>query len=104
MADADQAVIDEGRRAQDVGHRTRRGVEVGVIDSVTVTVNVAALVLPLPSFASHVTVVTPRAKVLPEAGVQTTTTGPAQASVAPATNVTAAPLERVRARRDFPKW
>jgi hypothetical protein len=50
--------------------------------SVTVTVNVHEPVLPLVSLAVQLTVVTPRGKVEPDAGVQLTVLDPSQLSFA----------------------
>ena len=56
-------------------------VSVGSSVSLTVTVNVQALVLPLASVAVQVTVLTPLLKLLPLAGVQLTV-APEQLSLA----------------------
>ena len=61
--------------------------------SVTVTVNVQLLVLPLASVTMLVTVVTPTGKVLPLGGVLTTVTAP-QLSAAPTVKVTLLRLQR----------
>src|SRR5207245_3378446 len=54
----------------------------GGVVSATVTVNVLVLVFPEESFAVIVTVVTPSANVLPEAGLAVTTGAGSTASVA----------------------
>ena len=59
----------------------------GASVSLTVTVNVQALVLPTASVAVHVTVVTPLTKLEPLAGSQLTV-APGQLSVAEAEKVT----------------
>src|SRR2546422_3042171 len=59
-------------------------VTIGLVVSVTVTVNDAALVLPCASVAVHVTVVAPNGKVDPLAGVQLTATLPSNRSAADA--------------------
>ncbi|MEP6469826.1 MAG: hypothetical protein ABJC24_08660, partial [Chloroflexota bacterium] len=56
----------------------------GAVVSTTVIVKVAVPVLPAPSVAEQVTVVAPRAKVEPDAGVQDVETEPLTASVADA--------------------
>ena len=63
------------------------GVGVGVV-STTVIVNEAVPVLPLESVAVQVTVVGPKAKRLPDAGVQTGVIEPSTRSVAVAVNGT----------------
>ena len=55
---------------------------VGGVVSRTVTVNGLLDVLPALSVALHVTVVAPRANVLPDAGVQDTDVAPSTSSVA----------------------
>jgi hypothetical protein len=55
---------------------------VGAVVSRTVTVNGLLDVLPALSVALHVTVVAPRANVLPDAGVQETASLPSALSVA----------------------
>jgi hypothetical protein len=75
-----------------------RGVGVpstGAVVSWTVTVNVAGGEGFEPSVAVHVTVVVPRMKVEPEAGVHVGVTDPTTMSVAEALYVTAAPAELV---------
>jgi hypothetical protein len=62
----------------------------GFSTSITVTVNEQVEVFPAPSVAVHVTVVTPTAKVEPEAGEQTTPGGGGQLSVAVVRYVTTA--------------
>src|SRR5437899_11473728 len=65
-------------------------VTTGAVESTTVTVKELMPVFPLPSLAEQVTVVVPSAKLLPEAGLQLTETGPAQTSLAVAVKLTAA--------------
>ena len=65
-------------------------VTAGGVVSTTVTVKLFMPVLPCPSLALQVTVVAPRAKLLPEAGEQLTETNPAQVSLALALKVTVA--------------
>ena len=57
--------------------------------------NFLVATVPLPSSATHFTVVTPIGKVLPEGGVHTTGRFPAQASSALAWKVTVAPAALV---------
>jgi len=63
----------------------------GGVVSWTVTVNVALPVFPWESVALHVTVVEPKAKVLPEAGEQLGVNEPETRSLADAEKVTTAP-------------
>jgi len=58
--------------------------------SLTVTVKLAVLVVPLLSAASHLTVVVPFAKVDPVAGLQENVASPEQSSSAVAVKVTTA--------------
>ena len=57
-------------------------VKVGGVVSWTFTVKEPVAVLPLPSVAEQLTVVVPRLKALPEAGVHVIGTVPAQLSLA----------------------
>src|SRR5919107_1717429 len=67
--------------------------------TVTVTLNTwLALLLPVLSVAVQDTCVTPRAKVLPEAGVQVAATVPSTASVAVGAYVATAPAADVAVR------
>ena len=66
-------------------------VTTGAVVSTTVIVNEAVPVLPLESVAVQVTVVGPKAKRLPDAGVQTGVIEPSTRSVAVAVNGTSAP-------------
>jgi len=65
-------------------------VTVGATVSWTVTLKEFMPVLPLVSVAEQVTVVVPSAKLVPEAGLQVTETGPSQISLALALKVTVA--------------
>src|SRR6266704_2603174 len=65
-------------------------VTTGAVESTTVTVKELMPVFPLPSLAEQVTVVVPSAKLLPEAGLQLTETGPAHTSLALAVKLTVA--------------
>ena len=69
------------------------GAITGASVSFTVTVNVQALVLLLPSIAVQVTVVTPLAKVLPLAGAQDTLTPPQRSVAIGAVQVTLTRLQ-----------
>jgi hypothetical protein len=73
-------------------------VRTGAVLSPTATVKVPEAVFPAASVAVHVTVVVPIGKVDPEAGVQTTGTGPSIASRADALKVAIAPAVLVAAR------
>src|SRR5688572_6242346 len=64
----------------------------GAVVSCTVIRNEPVLVCSLESMAKQVTVVVPKSKVLPEAGVQVTGTLPSTISVAEAEKLTVAPL------------
>jgi hypothetical protein len=75
--------------------RSDCGAMAGAVVSCTVTRNDPVLVCSLESMAEHVTVVVPKPKVLPEAGVQVTGTLPSTRSMAVAENVTTAPLAEV---------
>jgi hypothetical protein len=68
---------------------------VGAVVSLTVTVKLPFAVLPDESVAEQLTVVVPRGKVEPEAGVHVTVTAPSTSSVAVAVYVTTAPDELV---------
>jgi hypothetical protein len=70
-------------------------VSVGAVVSCTEVVKLPAALLPAASVAEHETVVVPRAKVLPEAGVQLTGTMPSITSSADALNETIAPAALV---------
>src|SRR4051812_43913297 len=69
---------------------------VGAVALKTVTSNVHTLVLPLPSSARTVTVVVPRAKVEPLAGVAVMFTVPEHVSSAESENVAFALFEEVQ--------
>src|SRR5256712_5398693 len=73
----------------------------GLVVSVTVTVNDAALWLPCASVAVHVTVVGPNGNVAPLAGVQLTATLPSRTSVADAVKVNIAPDALVASTSPF---
>jgi hypothetical protein len=70
-------------------------VNAGGVVSTTVTLKEAEPVLPALSVAEQDTLVEPKAKVEPEAGVQVTGTEPSMRSEAEAENVTTAPLGSV---------
>src|SRR2546426_1326145 len=70
-------------------------VTTGPVVSVTVTVNDAALWLPCASVAVQVTVVAPKGKVDPLAGVQLVATTPSRRSVADAVKLKIAPAALV---------
>jgi hypothetical protein len=63
----------------------------GAVVSTTVTVKLADPVLPAASVAAHVTVVAPREKLEPEAGLQLGVSGPPGTSLAVAVKVTTSP-------------
>src|SRR5262245_21226026 len=63
----------------------------GAMESETVTLNAQRLVLPLPSCAAHVTVVTPIGNTLPEDGVHCTLALPPQTFVATTSKRTTVP-------------
>ena len=65
--------------------------------SPTVTVKLPEAMFPAASVAEHDTVVLPIGKVDPDAGVQTTATGPSIASRAEALKVATAPAALVAA-------
>src|SRR3954468_10791136 len=70
----------------------------GAVVSRTVTPKLPVPALPALSVAEQVTVLVPSAKVLPDAGVQTTGTDPSTTSVAVAVYVAAAPVGPVASR------
>ena len=73
----------------------------GAVVSCTVTVKLQLLLLLLESVVTQFTVVAPGAKVLPEAGVQTSTGLVSQISEVVTTNVPTAPAELVHSRSKF---
>jgi hypothetical protein len=73
----------------------------GAIESITVTENEPAAVLPWTSAAEQRTSVVPSANNEPETGVQDAIKLPSTRSVAAVENMTFAPVERVASRVMF---